>query len=269
MSVLPEIQPSRRQVCCLPLSLIHIKTQSSRRFDRQALLRLASSIRQHGLLEPITVRPVGPGYETVLGERRVRACLMLGYTHIDAFILSVPPGDAALLSLTENTLREPLDFFQEAEAFAALKKQGFSEEAIARRLCMEEDQVTDAARLLSLFPEARRAVLEEGLSLAHARALLALPDEESQYALARQAARLRLSVRETQAQVNKALQKLSCPPPPRRVISTVSEPRVYLNAIRGLVLEMKERGINASVETEQKKDCQEMIIRVQTRSRNL
>ena len=89
MSVLRQGQAGPgRQACWLPLDRIAPNPRQPRKsFDDYALMELASSIRQHGLLQPITVRAAGGGYEIVMGERRYRACLMLGFTHIDAFIL--------------------------------------------------------------------------------------------------------------------------------------------------------------------------------------
>jgi ParB family chromosome partitioning protein len=95
---------------------------------------VASSIRQHGLLQPITVRAAGGGYEIVMGERRYRACQMLGFTHIDAFILPAGEEESALLALIENLQRQDLHYFEEAEAYAALLAGGITQETLARRL---------------------------------------------------------------------------------------------------------------------------------------
>ena len=95
MSVLFSAEGNARQVYDLPMDRITVNPDQPRKtFDDYALLTLASSIRQHGLLQPITVRPRDNGYEIVMGERRYRACQLLGFTRIDAFILPVGEGDA-------------------------------------------------------------------------------------------------------------------------------------------------------------------------------
>ena len=126
MSVVREkTEASGRQVCWLPMERVKPNPRQPRKeFNELALMELASSIRQHGLLQPITVRKAGGDYEIVMGERRYRACAMLGFTHIDAFILPAEEGESAILALIENLQRENLHFFEEAEAYADLLKKG-------------------------------------------------------------------------------------------------------------------------------------------------
>lgn len=263
MSVLQEGQAGYRQVCCLPVDRIAPNPRQPRKeFNELALMELASSIRQHGLLQPITVRAAGAGYEIIMGERRFRACCMLGFTHIDAFVLSVTEGESALLSLIENLQREELHYFEEAEAYEALLSGGLSQEALARRLGKSASGVANKVRLLKLGPEVRRYLMEEGLSERHARALLSLPDEAAQLRIARQAAQLRLTVRETEALVMKAQKRLPVPPPSRKVISLVRDPRLYVNAIKSVMQQMQETGMEASMETQEGDAWLELRIRI-------
>ena len=103
MSVLQEGQAGYRQVCCLPVDRIAPNPRQPRQeFNELALMELASSIRQHGLLQPITVRAVGEGYEIIMGERRYRACKMLGWSKIDAFILPAGPEESAEMALSAS-----------------------------------------------------------------------------------------------------------------------------------------------------------------------
>ena len=99
MSVLREIQPSYRAVYYVPLSQIHSRPFAKRSDEENGLLGLAASIRRHGLLQPVTVRPVSDGYEIVLGQRRFQACVMLGFTYVDAFVLNANEKEAALYAL--------------------------------------------------------------------------------------------------------------------------------------------------------------------------
>lgn len=263
MSVLQEGASGGRQVCWLPMAEIRPNPQQPRReFDDLRLMELASSIRQHGLLQPITVRPMEEGYEIVMGERRFRACQMLGFTHIDAFVLAATGQETALLALIENLQRENLHFFEEAEAYADLLGQGMSQEALARRLGKSPSGVANKLRLLKLEPALRHLLLEEGLSERHARALLPLPDAAARMRIAAQAARDHLTVRETEALVQKALRRLPVPPPSRRMISLVRDPRLYLNAIKSVVSQMQESGMQADYSLQESDGWLEARIRL-------
>jgi len=264
MSVMREEQSSGgRQVCWLPMDrIIPNPRQPRKEFDDHALLELASSIRQHGLLQPITVRASGAGYEIIMGERRFRACSMLGFTHIDAFILPVSEGESALLALIENLQRENLHYFEEAEAYADLLSSGMTQEALARKLGKSASGVANKLRLLKLEPELRHYLLEEGLTERHARALLALPDGAGRFRIARQAAQGRLTVRETEALVMKAQKRLPVPPPSRRVISLARDHRLYVNAIKSVIRQMQETGLEAQMETEEGEQWLNLKIRI-------
>ena len=152
--------------------------------------------------------------------------------------------DAALYSLLENTHREPLHFFDLAASCAALAENGMPLEAIARHTGGSAEWVEKKMALLRLAPEVRRCIRESGLSERHARALLPLPDAEAQLSLARRVARLRLSPRETEALAEKELNRKD-PPPRRKIISVVWEPRLYVNAIRAIVQNMRDAGLEA------------------------
>ncbi|MBQ9300149.1 MAG: ParB/RepB/Spo0J family partition protein, partial [Clostridia bacterium] len=109
------IQTAGRQLCWLAMDTITSNRMQPRtEFDDFALMELAASIRQNGLLQPVTVRPLASGYELIMGERRFRACKLLGHTHIEAFILPADDAESALLALVENVQRQNLHFFEEA-----------------------------------------------------------------------------------------------------------------------------------------------------------
>lgn len=268
MSVLNETQEyAGRQVCSLEMEKIRPNPgQPRKEFGEMALLELASSIRQHGLLQPITVRERDGEYEIIMGERRYRACQILGCTHIDAFILPATDKESAELALIENLQREDLHYFEEAEAYADLIQRGMTQEALARRIGKSPSGVANKLRLLRLSPETRRLLLEEGLSERHARALLSLPEENARLRAARQAARLHLTVRETETLVNRMQKRLPVTPPERKVISLVRDTRPYLNAIRGVVRQMQDTGMDALFESREDDGWIEMKIRIKKRA---
>ena len=256
-------EKSGRQACWLKMDAITPNPEQPRKeFNDFALMELASSIRQHGLLQPITVRETAGGYEIVMGERRYRACRMLGWTHIDAFILPATREESALLALIENLQRENLHYFEEAEAYADLLGQGMTQEALARRLGKSPSGIANKLRLLKLDPELRHFLLEEGLSERHARALLPLPEAAARMRIARQAAAQHLTVRETESLVLRAQRRLPVPPPSRRVISLVRDRRLYVNAIKSVVAQMKDRGMVVEMKIQEEEAWTELRIRL-------
>ncbi|MBR6186943.1 MAG: ParB/RepB/Spo0J family partition protein [Clostridia bacterium] len=265
MSVLYEGQSNAcRQACALPIDRIYPNPRQPRKgFDELKLMELASSIRQHGLLQPITVRAAGGGYEIVMGERRYRACMLLGFSQIDAFILSASEGESGLLALIENLQREDLHYFEEAEAYASILSQGVTQEALARRLGKSASGIANKLRLMKLSPELRQFLREEGLSERHARALLPLTDAAARLRIARQAAQQHLTVRETEALVLKAQQRLPTSPPKRKVISLVRDSRLYINAIKSICKQMQDTGLDARVDTDDNELWTEIRIRIQ------
>ena len=264
MSVLQEGESgSGRQAYALPLDSVWANPHQPRQeFDDYALMELASSIRQHGLLQPITVRAVGNGYELIMGERRLRACRLLGWERIDAFILPATDKESAEMALIENLQRENLHYFEEAEAYADLIKRGMTQDALARRIGRSPSGVANKLRLLRLSPEIRRYLFEEGLSERHARALLSLPDGPARARAARLAAQQHLTVRETETLVMRMQKRLPVPPPERKVISLARDPRLYVNAVKSVVRQMQDTGMNAVLEIREDGEWTEMKIRI-------
>ena len=163
---LSEIEPNRNQ--------------PRKEFDEASLSELADSIAEHGLLQPILVRPLPDGgYQIVAGERRWRASRMAGLSEIPAVIRELSERDAAQLALVENLQREDLNPLEEAEGYGVLiETYGLTQEEAAKSVGKSRPAVTNALRLLSL-PDRVKALLREGtLSAGHVRALLALEDPQ-------------------------------------------------------------------------------------------
>lgn len=249
MQTRKKIRTAGRQLCWLPLECIRANAQQPRvEFDEFALMELAASIRENGLLQPVTVRPCDDGYELIMGERRCRACRMLGHTHIEAFILPADDEESALLALVENMQRRDLHFFEEAQAYARLCDKGMTQEMLSRMLGKSAGAVNNRLRLLKLEPAVRDLVMENHLSERHARALLPLPGEAARLRICQQAAMQKLSVQKTEELVAKALERLPVPAPSRKVISLVRDHRLYINAIRGIVEQLRDTGLDAKCE---------------------
>lgn len=235
-----------RRSCLIPIRLICPNPDQPRRhFDEMRLMELAASISQHGLLQPVTVREKQSGFELVMGERRLRACKMLGMKYIDAFVLSPDAGDGAILALVENLQREELHFLEEAEAYLAVLETGVTQENLARRLGKSVSSVANKVRLLQLEQPVRKVILDEALTERHARALLRLPKGDVRLRIAQDAADRHLTVRETEERIKKELRVLPQSSAPRRVISLAGDPRLYVNAIRSVVDKIRLMGVDA------------------------
>jgi ParB family transcriptional regulator, chromosome partitioning protein len=182
----------------LPVEMIHPSPrQPRRRFDGEATSGLADSIRAHGVVQPVLVRPRGAGgYELIAGERRWRAAREAGVPTVPALVREADERDALLLGLVENVAREQLTPVEEARAYSLLLDEfGLTLGEIAERVGRSKPSVSNRLRLLEL-PEDVLAMLERGeLSEGHARAVLAVHDHEDRRRLARLIVRRGLSVR--------------------------------------------------------------------------
>ena len=150
--------------------------QPRKKFDRSKIAELARSIKNHGLIQPITVRVAPVGYELISGERRLIACRMAGMTRISAIITDVDDCESAELALIENIQREDLDYFEEAECLGRLiQEYGFKQDELAERLGKSQPSIANKLRLLKLDRTIKERLQAAGLSERHARALLRLP----------------------------------------------------------------------------------------------
>ena len=176
------------------------KDQARKKFDDEALSELADSIAQHGVLQPLLVRPIiGGGYQLVAGERRWRASRIAGLTQVPAIIKELSDTDAAVISLIENLQREDLNPVEEAFGFASLIKDfNLTQEEAAQRVGKSRPAVANALRLLKLPESVLDLVRENKLSAGHAKALASLNDENLIVTTAQTVIEKGLSVRETE-----------------------------------------------------------------------
>lgn len=193
----------------LPISQVEsCASQPRKQFDPESLADLADSIREHGIIQPLTVRRLSSGYyQIIAGERRWRAAKQAGLDEVPAVIIEADDRKVMELGLIENLQREDLNPAEEARGYQVLMEEyGMTQEQVAQRMGKSRPAVTNALRLLNL-PEDVLALVEEGkLSAGHARALLGAPTQSLQRQGARAVLDKGLSVRQTEALV-KALQK--------------------------------------------------------------
>lgn len=179
--------------------------QPRKDFDAESLKSLADSIREHGVLQPLIVRPTGEGrYQIVAGERRWRAARLAGLTEVPVIIRELEPRQLMEVALVENLQREDLNPIEEADGYQTLMtKFGLTQDQIAQRVGRSRPAVANALRLLNLPKEAIKLVKEGKLSSGHARTLLALSDEKVLMQAAQLVIDNGLSVRQTEQLVKK------------------------------------------------------------------
>ena len=205
----PVLQDQGEGSVSLPISQVEPGlNQPRKRFDPEALAELADSIREHGIIQPLTVRRLSSGYyQIIAGERRWRAAKQAGLDEVPAVIIEADDRKVMEIGLIENLQREDLNPAEEARGYQVLMNEyGMTQDQVAQRMGKSRPAVTNALRLLNL-PEDLMALVEEGkLSAGHARALLGAPTQSLQRQGAKAVLDKGLSVRQTEALV-KALQK--------------------------------------------------------------
>ena len=176
------------------------KSQPRKSFDEKALSELADSIAEHGIIQPLLVRPMAEGgYQIVAGERRWRASRLAGLTEVPVVIKDLTDRETMEIALIENLQREDLNPIEEAEGIELLiKEYGLTQEIAAERVGKSRSAVTNSLRLLNLPPSVRELARDNKISAGHARALLAFTDEEKIIETAKLIMEKGISVRETE-----------------------------------------------------------------------
>lgn len=175
------------------------RDQPRKEFDEDALLELADSIKQFGILQPLLVQKKKDYYEIIAGERRWRAAKLAGLKEVPVVIKSYTNQEVVEISLIENIQRENLNPIEEAMAFKRLLDEfHLKQDEVAERVSKSRTAVTNSMRLLKLSDRVKQMIIDDMISTGHARALLAIDDEEQQYLLATKIFDEKLSVRETE-----------------------------------------------------------------------
>lgn len=224
------------------------KEQARKQFDDEALSELADSIAQHGVLQPLLVRPIfGGGYQLIAGERRWRASRLAGLTQVPAIIKELSDEEAAVISLIENLQREDLNPVEEAFGFASLIKDfSLTQEEAAKKVGKSRPAVANALRLLKLPEKVLDYVRENKLSAGHARAIAAIEDEKTALFAADTVIGKGLSVRETEKMVKALTAEKKTKKPSKSRHTFFDEVELSLN---------NSLGRKAKVITKEGKEC--------------
>jgi len=258
-----ERKKSAGKIHALPIDAIRPSPfQARTSFDEQELAGLAQSIRENGLLQPISVRKTADGsYELVAGERRLRACKLAKMQTIPAILCNYSDERTAALGLLENLQRENLNPFEQAQGLRdVMVLWDCTQAEAAKRLGMAQPTLANKLRLLQLTTDQRQFVLDNGLTERHARAVLRLPENRRSEALITIAKR-RMNARQTDLYIE---QVLNAAAPGRHRISMVKDVRIFVNTIDHAIRLMTDNGVPATAHREERDGYIEYTVRIPT-----
>ena len=256
-----ERKKSAGKIYFLPIDQIHPSPfQARRTFEEQELAGLAQSIRENGLLQPISVRKAAEGYELVAGERRLRACKLAQMTTIPAILCSYADEQTAALGLLENIQRTDLNPFEQAQGLRdVMVLWDCTQAEAAKRLGMAQPTLANKLRLLQLTQDQRQFVLDNGLTERHARAVLRLPENRRSEALIMIAKR-KMNARATDLYIDQLLNET----PGKHRVSMVKDVRIFVNTIDHAIRLMTDNGVPATSHREERDGYIEYTVRIPT-----
>lgn len=234
-------------------------------FDDSKIEELARTIHTHGVIQPIVVRPMdNQQYEIIAGERRYRAMKKLEWTEVPAIVRNLNDKETASIALIENLQREELTAIEEAIAYQKLLElQGITQEALAQRLGKGQSTVANKIRLLKLPAEIQDGILKRDISERHARALIAIKDEELQLKVFQETLEKDYNVRQLEARIEELLN----PPTVEKKEKTIrkgfsKDVRIALNTIRQSLSLVTKSGINVKTEEEDNEDYYQITVKI-------
>lgn len=257
---------AEREIIYIPINKIRQNAYQPRKiFNQDSLIELSESIREFGVLQPISVRRIGEDlYELVAGERRLRASQLAGMTEIPAIVVDITDTESAVLALIENLQREDLNFIEEAEGYYNLiKEHGFTQEELAIRIGKKQSTIANKLRLLKLSDEVKQRLIKEGLTERHARALLKIDDEDIQKKVINEVVNKNLNVKKTEELIDKYAninQKYKIKE--NKLISKYKwniNTKIIINTIKHI---MEKNGIEATYGQNETEEYLEIIVKI-------
>lgn len=226
--------------------------QPRKNFEDEAILRLADSLRQYGMLQPLSVRRImdddqldGGLFQLVAGERRLRAAVMIGMTHVPCLIINADSKKSAELAIIENIQRENLNMFEQANAIAALIRiYDMTQEQIASKLCCSQSSIANKLRILRLSPKERDTIIGHAMTERHARAFLRIADPVKRAEIVDIAATKNLNVSATEELVEKEINSVNLSRGKHKTV--IKDLRLFYNSIDKAVTTLKSAGIRAT-----------------------
>ena len=239
-------------------------------FNKQDLITLAESIRQNGILQPLTVRRISGGrFQLVAGERRLRAAKLCNMEYVPCLIATVDEMQSTVLGLVENLHRRDLNCFEEARGIKELLVTwGCTQAEAARRLGMAQPTLANKLRLLALSEDQQHFCLENELTARHVRAVLRLDSEEARKKILQQAAKKKWTVETTEKAVDRACMEIQ-PRNKGKRKGAVRDVRIFINTLNKAVELMKNAGLPATAVRTDKEDYIEYLVRIPTKADSL
>jgi len=269
---------SYKRIEYIPVDMIKPNPyQPRKQFPMQSLEELAQSIKQYGVIQPITVRKSSQeGYELIAGERRLRASKLAGLDYIPAVIVNTVEQDSAIMAMIENLQRENLHYLEEAKGYASLiQDHGFTQEELAVKLGKNQSTIANKLRILRLSSEIKEILLRENLTERHARALLKLPDDESRLAAVKHIVEKNLNVKDTETYIEEYIQKIQSDKgmalalegkkgkgKRRKIFGQAKDIRISINTIKNAVNILKNYGLAVQYTQVDKGDAIEITVTI-------
>ncbi|MBQ6165780.1 MAG: ParB/RepB/Spo0J family partition protein [Clostridia bacterium] len=268
-------QSKTKQKTCGQIALIDADrifpnpNQPRKNFDYDALQSLALSIRENGLLQPLTVRTVDENaYELISGERRLRACRIACIREIPCVVVEASDEQSGVFALIENMQRADLDFYEEALAIRKLQYHfGLTQEELAKKLGKSQSALSNKLRILRLPPDIIGDLLAAGLSERHARALLALDENADRRKALGTVILKKLTVAETERLVAKMIENI--PDVRREPVGGFRDLNIFVNTLNHAVDTMRKAGIDADSEKSETREYIEYVIRIPKTRKNI
>lgn len=261
-------QMATEEVIKIPIEkIIPNRYQPRTVFDDEKIEELSRTIHTHGVIQPIVVRPFGEQYEIIAGERRYRAIKKLEWMEVPAIVRNLNDKETASIALIENLQREELTAIEEALAYQQLLElHSLTQEALAQRLGKGQSTVANKLRLLKLPQFVQNAILNRELTERHARALIAIKDEQLQQQLIQAVKEYDWNVRQLEEQIQNILQpeeeveKPKKGKPLRKAIS--KDVRIALNTIKQSLTMVSKSGITVKTEEEDTDEYYQITVKI-------
>lgn len=257
---------AEKEVRSIPINLIRPNTYQPRKiFSHDGIIELSQSIKEYGVLQPISVRKNGTSnFELIAGERRLRASQLAGLTEIPAIIIDITDTESAVVALIENLQREDLNFIEEAEGYYNLiKEHNFTQEGLSLRIGKKQSTIANKLRILKLSDNIKERIIKEGLSERHARALLKLPSEEIKNTVIDEILKRGLNVKKTENLIERELKNLEKKYEAKSVrkqkLKWSINPKIITNTIKQI---MDKNGIEAEYSHRENDDYIEIIVKI-------